>query len=144
VGVDGSEDSRRALKYLKQFPFSSEVVVTAVHVVHLPSPAFGDVKGYYETAELGGELERLQVASEVVGKKILEEATASMKGVFNLQTLVTAGPPARKLVDLAAETNADLILVGSRGLSGVERFIMGSVSLQVCLDAPCSVLIVRE
>jgi nucleotide-binding universal stress UspA family protein len=144
IAVDGSEDSRRALDFLKQFPFPPEVVVTAVHVVHVPSPAFGDVKGYYETAELGGELERLRVAAEVDGRKILEEAAEAMKGFCKLETMVTVGPPARRLIDLAAEMSADLLVVGSRGLTGVERFLMGSVSLQVCQHAPCSVLIVRE
>jgi nucleotide-binding universal stress UspA family protein len=144
IGVDGSEDSRRAVAFFKRFPLPRDVTVYIVHVVHVPSPAFGDHKGYYETAELGGELERLRSAAEVDGKKILEEAAESIRSTLRVETLVTAGSPARRLVDLAGEMEVDLLVVGNRGLSKVERFLMGSVSLQVCLHAPCSVLIVRE
>jgi nucleotide-binding universal stress UspA family protein len=143
VGVDGSEDSREAVKFLKNFPFPPEATVCIAHVVHVPSPAFGEHKGYYETAELGGELERLRTAAEVDGKKILEEAAEFLDG-FEVETLVTAGPPARRLVELAGEMDVTLLVVGSRGLTGVERFLMGSVSLQVCHHAPCSVLVVRD
>lgn len=45
---------------------------------------------------------------------------------------------------LATEENAHLIIVGGRGLSGVERLLLGSVSHKVSHHAPCSVLIVRD
>jgi nucleotide-binding universal stress UspA family protein len=144
VGVDGSEDSKLAVEFLKKFPLPHETRVTAVHVVHVPPPAFGDARGYYETAELGGELERLRTAAEVEGKKILEEAFESLRGSYKVETVVTAGPPARRLIELARQRRANLVVVGCRGLTGVERFLMGSVSLQVCHHAPCSVLVVRE
>jgi nucleotide-binding universal stress UspA family protein len=143
IGVDGSEDSREAVKFLKDFPLLPEATVCIAHVVHVPSPAFGEQKGYYETAELGGELERLRMAAEVDGKKILEEAAEFIEDI-EVETLVTVGPPARRLVELAGEKDVTLLVVGSRGLTGVERFLMGSVSLQVCHHAPCSVLVVRD
>jgi nucleotide-binding universal stress UspA family protein len=144
IGVDGSEDSRRALRFLKPFPLPSSATIVVAHVVHVQSPSFGEQKGYYETAELGGELEQLRNAAEVDGKKILDGAVESLKGTVRVETLLTAGPPARRLVELAREVDADLLVVGSRGLTGVERFLMGSVSLQSCHHAPCSVLVVRE
>jgi nucleotide-binding universal stress UspA family protein len=144
IGVDGSEDSRMAAEFLKRFPFPPSAAVYVAHVVHVLSPSFGEHKGYYETAELGGELEQLRKAAEVDGKKILEGAAESLRGAFEVETLVTAGPPARRLIELAGEIDADLLVVGSRGLTGVERFLMGSVSLQSCHHAPCSVLVVRE
>jgi nucleotide-binding universal stress UspA family protein len=143
VGVDGSEDSRAAVKFLRRFPLPPEVSVCMAHVVHVPSPAFGEHKGYYETAELGGELERLKTAAEVDGKKILDEAAKLLEGV-HVETVVTAGPPAQRLVDLAGEKGVSLLVVGSRGLTGVERFLMGSVSLQICHQAPSTVLVVRS
>lgn len=143
LGVDGSEDSRLAVRFLKQFPFPPGCLVTAAHVVHVPAPAYDTARGYYETVELGGEPDRLKAATQVEGKRILEESCASLKGFFQVQTVITAGPPARRLVELAGETQTDLLVVGSRGLTDVERFLMGSVSLQVCIHAPCSVLIVR-
>lgn len=144
IGVDGSEDSRRAVAFLKRHPISAESSITVAHVIHVPSPAFGTGKGYYETAELGGELGKLRDAAEVEGKRILEEVSGTLRGFHKVDTVVTAGVPAQRLIDLARETTADLLVVGSRGLTGVERFLMGSVSLRVCQHAPCSVLVVRE
>ena len=54
IGVDGSEDSRKAAVFLKRFPFQPSAVVHVAHVVHVLSPSFGEHKGYYETAELDG------------------------------------------------------------------------------------------
>jgi nucleotide-binding universal stress UspA family protein len=144
IGVDGSEDSRKAAEFLKRFPFPPSATVYVAHVVHVLSPSFGEHKGYYETAELGGELEQLRKAAEVDGKKILEGAAESLKGAFKVEKLVSAGPPARRLLELVDEMDADILVVGSRGLTGVERFLMGSVSLQSCHHAHCSVLVVRE
>jgi nucleotide-binding universal stress UspA family protein len=144
VGVDGSEDSKLAVEFLHKFPLPQPTQVTLVHVVHVPSPAFGDARGYYETAELGGELERLRAAAEGEGQKVLEEASESLRGAFKVESLLTAGPPARRLIELAGDRDASLVVVGCRGLTGVERFLMGSVSLQVCHHAPCSVMVVRE
>lgn len=54
------------------------------------------------------------------------------------------GNPGRTICNLAQTWSADLILVGSRGLTGVKEMFLGSVSNYVTHHAPCSVLIVRE
>lgn len=54
------------------------------------------------------------------------------------------GNPGRNICELAATWEADLILVGSRGLKGLKEMFLGSVSNYVTHHAPCSVLIVRE
>lgn len=51
--------------------------------------------------------------------------------------------PANFLLDVAAETGADLIVVGNRGMTGMSRFLLGSVPNKVSHHAPCAVLIVR-
>jgi nucleotide-binding universal stress UspA family protein len=53
------------------------------------------------------------------------------------------GNPAVELVRIADEHSAGLIVVGSQGLSGIERFLLGSVSERVLRHAHCSVLIVK-
>lgn len=57
--------------------------------------------------------------------------------------LVWEGPPGPAIVDAATSEAADLIVVGSRGRSRVERLVLGSVSDHVVRHAPCPVLIVR-
>ncbi|NJM40450.1 MAG: universal stress protein, partial [Anaerolineae bacterium] len=56
---------------------------------------------------------------------------------------VVAGDPAEEIVRLANIHQADLIVIGNRGLTGVNRILQGSVSSQVVGDAHCSVMVVK-
>jgi nucleotide-binding universal stress UspA family protein len=56
---------------------------------------------------------------------------------------IVTGDPAEEIIRLANIYNADLIIIGSRGLTGMQRILMGSVSSQIVADAPCSVLVVK-
>jgi nucleotide-binding universal stress UspA family protein len=58
-------------------------------------------------------------------------------------TLVTNGPAGTALIEIASERNADLIVVGTVGRTGLRRALLGSVAETVAQKAPCSVLIVR-
>ena len=53
------------------------------------------------------------------------------------------GDPSDAILDVAEETNADLVIVGNKGMTGAKRFLLGSVPNKVSHHAPCSVLIVR-
>lgn len=57
---------------------------------------------------------------------------------------IVKGDPADELVRLASIYKSDLIVIGTRGLKGVDRIIKGSVSSQVLETAPCSVLVVKQ
>ncbi len=59
------------------------------------------------------------------------------------QVEVVTGEPAEEILRLANIYNADLILIGSRGLTGMQRILLGSVSGQIVTEAPCSVLVVK-
>ena len=79
-------------------------------------------------------------------REALAQATAStLRGAgMHAEALVEDGSPAHGLVEAASEWEADLIVVGSRGETGLERLLLGSVSRAVLYHAPCSVLIVPE
>src|SRR6478672_11371300 len=53
------------------------------------------------------------------------------------------GDPADAILDVAEEQDADLIIVGNKGMTGAKRFLLGSVPNKVSHRAPCSVLIIR-
>lgn len=53
------------------------------------------------------------------------------------------GDPADAILDVAEEQRADLVVVGNKGMTGADRFLLGSVPNKVSHHAPCSVLIVR-
>ncbi len=56
---------------------------------------------------------------------------------------IVRGDPAEEIIRLANIYNADLIIIGSRGLTGMQRILLGSVSSQIVADAPCSVWVVK-
>ena len=57
---------------------------------------------------------------------------------------IVTGDPAEEIIRLANIHQADLIVIGNRGLKGMKRVIAGSVSSQVVAEAPCSVLVVKR
>ena len=62
---------------------------------------------------------------------------------LDVETIAEPGDPAEAILRLAEQRGADLVVVGSKGMSGVGRFLLGSVPNKVSHHAPCSVLIVR-
>lgn len=90
--------------------------------------------GYYPELE-----SQLPQAHEIVERAA---KTLSAAG-FRVTTSVTTGDARSVILDAAAEWNADLIVLGSRGRTGLGRFLLGSVSEAVARHAHCSVEIVR-
>lgn len=68
---------------------------------------------------------------------------AAAKGVTDVVVQALDGPPADELIDAADTFGADLIVVGSVGLTGSARFLLGSVASSVLHHAPCDVLVVH-
>ena len=78
------------------------------------------------------------------GQEVVRRAEQTLrKAGYTVQTTVEEGDPRSKIIDQAAQWNADLIVLGSHGRRGVDRFLMGSVSEAVVRHAPCSVEVVR-
>jgi len=86
-----------------------------------------------------------RAALEEIGEHVLARArqTAEAKGVQAPNLVLRDGDPARTIVNIAGREQADLIVMGSRGLSGVEGVLAGSVSYKVNHTVPCSCMIVR-
>lgn len=77
-------------------------------------------------------------------RETLDTATRELasKGI-NAQSMLEFGHPASKILEAAEAIGADLIVLGSRGTHGIERFLLGSVSSKVAAHAKCDVLIAR-
>jgi nucleotide-binding universal stress UspA family protein len=60
-----------------------------------------------------------------------------------VETFARQGDPADAILDVAEEIEADLVVVGNKGMTGAKRFLLGSVPNKVSHHAPCSVLIIR-
>jgi nucleotide-binding universal stress UspA family protein len=89
------------------------------------------------------ELHRLEPAfTKKVGEQILEKASTAVDGVVCDRRL-EFGKPAEMILKIAKMENYDLIVLGSRGLSSIRRFLTGSVGTYVSMNAERSVLLVR-
>jgi nucleotide-binding universal stress UspA family protein len=87
----------------------------------------------------------LEKRLEEDGKEIIEEAERNTKkrGVKEVQSSVVSGDPASGIIRFAKSEGIDLIVMGSRGLTGIKEFLLGSVSHRVCHLADCTVTIVK-
>lgn len=129
IGVDGSEDSRAAVDAVarRQWPEGAECRVVAVADFRMtPSSTLPPL-----TPKLRAE----RLADESAAK--LASAGLKATGVG------LEGDATRRLVHEAADFAADCIFLGARGLTRIERFLLGSVSSSVTMRAECSVEIVR-
>jgi nucleotide-binding universal stress UspA family protein len=71
-----------------------------------------------------------------------DAAEEAKRAGVRVETHARPGDPADVLVDVAEEVGADLLVIGNRGMTGVKRFVLGSVPNKVSHHAPCSLLIV--
>ena len=77
-------------------------------------------------------------------ERALQEAAGEIAAAgVEVTTYARQGDPAAALLDVAEERRADLIVVGNKGMTGADRFLLGSVPNKVTHHAPCSVLVIR-
>jgi nucleotide-binding universal stress UspA family protein len=140
LAVDGSECSKAAVESVacRPWPPASTVkVLSAVEPAFVPSPEAWSLPNLHyaefeEAAEQQAQQTVVEAAQRLAGNQ-LEVTTAIQPG------------PAREVILNEAETwQPDLIVVGSHGYTGWQRFWLGSVSHAVAANAHCSVEIVRQ
>ncbi len=142
VCVDGSQPSWRALDYAKDlcegFPVRTLI---AAHVVPSASALGGSYlpeSGHVVPSNLLKFLEEQADELAQSTRDALQDIDAT------LEVCVRRGNPGIEILRLAKERDADMILIGNRGLSGFASILLGSVSERVARNAKCSVLIVRS
>lgn len=141
VGTDGSPTADRAVDVageLARLTGAQVLVVTAYRPVRAAAMVgVGASGGALVPAWLGDD-ERV-AAEEVVGRARvhLDDAGIAVHSIARL------GEPADALLAVAEEVDADLIVIGNRGISGVRRYLLGAVADRVAHHAPCSVQIVH-
>lgn len=142
VGYDRSEEATYAVGWLQRFPLPerTELVLVAVlpEIESLVSQWQEPTTLYL--AELAAQAERDRAAAEQHLSQYVAQITDAGR---RASALVRVGDAASELLAAAEERGADLIVVGSQGLSAIERFLIGSVSENVVRHAACSVLVVR-
>lgn len=134
VGIDGSPTSRDALRWAVEAARLRQAELVVVHAWDMPYagvyPYIGDA---YDTA---------------VFKRAADETVDQALGVTDVPDDVSVTrklvnePPAKAILDAA--TDADLVVVGARGLGGFAGMLLGSVSHHIAHHAPCPVVVTRH
>lgn len=139
VGTDGSETA-------------AEAVRQAVDLAKLAGAQLSIVSAYEPVSKRRLQDEQAGAPADVqheIGPRedvnlVLDSAAASAKGEgVEVQTHPVEGNPTEAILEVAEQTDADLIVVGNKGMTGARRFLLGSVPNNVSHHAPCSVIIVR-
>lgn len=170
TAVDGSPHSKRAVGLAARMAnLSASKLLTVCHVIGAgPVPAelahmvrvedlvrdkrpagfqnVGNILGNLATAQSDGPMEEFSYeARRAVSRRILSDASkiATQLEAPAVETVSLEGEPVPQILELANKLNADLIVVGSRGLSDLKGLLMGSVSHKLCQLARCPCLTVR-
>lgn len=144
VGVDGSASAQRAIAALTRWPIFAGLPARVVAVAEAPAGwAVGVGAAFYpawvELRDSTVDARRGQL-EQVADRACQDLVMAGLRATSELRE----GDAADELVRAAAEDGADLIVTGSRGLSGLARLALGSVARKVVLHTSASVLVVRE
>jgi nucleotide-binding universal stress UspA family protein len=141
IGLDGSPDAEFAMEAVAErvWPNGSEA-----HLITIL-----DDRLSFLTPSLIPRLARWSSAADSANDqawvdRMMKAARDKLQNAgLKISSEVVRGEPSQRLLDAAIDWQADCIVVGARGLSGIERFLSGSVSSDVAARANCSVEVVR-
>jgi nucleotide-binding universal stress UspA family protein len=143
VATDGSKNGERAVNVAIEVSknFNAELLVLNV-VMELVPPVYSPIGVDVPSVDYSAYLNR----AEADGKKIAEDVAklAENEGVKNrVVVLRSVTSVAEAILEEATKEKVNLIVIGTRGLGGFRKLLLGSVS-SACVDhAPCSVLVIR-
>lgn len=148
--TDGSEHSQRAARYLGKFPFPPEVDFQVLHVLPpikrpvMMEPYYGGWQTVYAQFPSQEEEQAIEAREAKAGQALLKRTSNLLRRHgLNPAPVLLRGDAATEILAYADQHHPDLIVAGSRGLSGFKGWWMGSVSRKLVHYSKCSVLIVK-
>jgi nucleotide-binding universal stress UspA family protein len=135
VPVDFSDSSARALRHAAKLAAKSGATLVIVHVVPADYGWLGI--GRDESRDLDRSLQR-QAADRLrtfVNENVDDNVAADLE--------IRLGQPAEEIIAAARDSKCDSIVLSTRGLTGLDRYLIGSVAHRVAQLAPCPVVLVR-
>jgi nucleotide-binding universal stress UspA family protein len=137
VGTDGSATAGEAVRHAAKLAIACGARLTIVSAYTRREGSPGELvppdEDDWMATDAAGASDHVVKAQEL----------AKEVGLTNLGGRTDAGDPASVLLDVATEVGADVIVIGSRGMSAPTRFLLGSVPNRVSHHAPCDIIIVR-
>lgn len=146
VPIDGSEPSIKALDYALDLAetLAAEIVLLSV-VPPVILPIIPEEQGVTPIVT-ARQIDRYGSKLKDVYENVLSEGlkrTRSRKPNLKVSTKMVEGRPGDKIVEIAEDDEFDLIVMGSRGLSGLTEFFLGSVTRRVADHCKCPLLIIK-
>ena len=139
VGTDGSATASEAVSQATELARSVGAKVYLVSAYEpVPEGRLRD-----ERQQIPDDLQWMVNPREDVESTLKQSAATVTEAGIVVETLAREGDPADAILDVAEEKDADLIVVGNKGMTGAKRFLLGSVPNKVSHHAPCSVMIIR-
>jgi nucleotide-binding universal stress UspA family protein len=142
VPIDNSEHSRKALDWITKLPWPSSTELKLIGVLNPTANAHAD--GFSALYKSSLALERSKAVDHT--QQFLIKSGEKVNAVIpnKITTQVLEGAPGEQILKKAAEWDAQLIIMGSRGHGGLSKLWLGSVSQEVVLEAPCPVEVIRN
>jgi nucleotide-binding universal stress UspA family protein len=135
--IDFSAPSREALRSAADLARQFDASLSLLHVYQVPALTLPD--GVVFSAEVAAE------AYEQIDKHLAEwQREATALGAPHVDTATVEGTAWRAIVDRARSHQHDLIVIGTRGRTGLAHVLVGSVAERVVQHAPCPVLALRK
>ncbi|HKO97606.1 MAG TPA: universal stress protein [Pyrinomonadaceae bacterium] len=142
LAVDGSAYSDAAIEEVLQRPWPAQSEVKVITAFEAPIMA-----GMEPWAATPTYFDQLETAVRSAAQAVIDgavEKLKTIKGTLKISSDAIPGPPRQVIIEEAERWNADLIIMGSRGLGAWNRLLLGSVSSAVVHHAHCSVEVVRR
>ena len=142
VAVDFSEDSRAALLWACRYTESAKARLVVLHVIH----DLASNPGFYRTEDQD-EMRPMRSVAESMMDEFLAETlkdNPSQLVLTTIETRLVEGLPPGRIVEVAELLKASLVVVGSRGMTGLPHLILGSVAEQVVELVSLPVVIVKS
>ena len=142
VAVDFSSDSEAALIWgLKHAALISAPIIV-LHVIHDPA----ETPGFYNKPGHSALLPLEDVASEKMETFILSisEARPELENMLVIEKMFATGLPPGRIIEVAEHENAQLIVMGTRGRTGLSNLLLGSVAKQVLQGSDIPVVVVKS
>ena len=140
VPVDFSDSSRAALIWATKASAAFGAPLEILHVVHDPESD----PGYYQRAD--PQLQRLEVAASEMMDEFVEatiKGSSAPEPLSNARRTLVVGLPVNRILEIAESSNAELIVMGSQGRTGLHRLMLGSKAERVVRSSPIPVTIVK-
>lgn len=139
VGTDGSDTANQAVRQAVELALAVGASIDLVSA-YAPVPA---QRLSEERRQAPEDLQWAITPREDVDATLAAAAEIAQQAGVDVEVFPRQGDPADAILDVAEERDADLIIVGNKGMTGAKRFLLGSVPNKVSHHAPCSVLIIR-